>query len=416
MENFNRWYMPGELGQEQVEGAGRQPDLSNPSPFRGRYVLWGTLWGNWNGAGGDYVAGGQGWYGIVPTDKYFFDHPEYFSLVDGVRLPSSPQSGQLCISNPAVLDLFIACVDKFFQDDPDDVFPLSPNDNRDFCECRDCMAMRGSGNLTDYLVTFYNRVAERLKEKWPDRKLSFLAYWDYVEPPSQIKLHRNLIPQFARIDRTGYPMSADTERMLRAWSAISETVATYEAFGDYREYGFRPCIGRIAHDVWLYRDAGVDIVAGEIHAHWATQGLEIWLWAQMLDEPPTSEPESYNYAATLVEDYCKGMYHAGAEPMLLFYGGIENDAPIDTKAKLAGLKRQWRKAVRLCVNDNRALERLALIGVGLDYTERALREDWQGCIDLVEKYAGSEPEPFQSELVVMRLERMVEKQKATDYN
>lgn len=40
---------------------------------------------------------------FIPTDKYFKDHPEYFSLRSGERMPYS----QLCLTNPNVLRICI---------------------------------------------------------------------------------------------------------------------------------------------------------------------------------------------------------------------------------------------------------------------------------------------------------------------
>lgn len=36
---------------------------------------------------------------LVPQEKYFKEHPEYFSELNGIRVPD----GQLCLSNPDVL-------------------------------------------------------------------------------------------------------------------------------------------------------------------------------------------------------------------------------------------------------------------------------------------------------------------------
>ena len=40
---------------------------------------------------------------LIPPSKYFADHPDYFSEVNGQRIPN----GQLCLSNPHVLPLLV---------------------------------------------------------------------------------------------------------------------------------------------------------------------------------------------------------------------------------------------------------------------------------------------------------------------
>src|SRR5690606_29795356 len=44
---------------------------------------------------------------LVPEEKYFSTHPEYYALVDGKRIPaaSSGTSGQLCLTNADVLNI-----------------------------------------------------------------------------------------------------------------------------------------------------------------------------------------------------------------------------------------------------------------------------------------------------------------------
>ena len=49
---------------------------------------------------------------LVPPEKYFKDHPEYFSFLNVQRIPD----GQICLSNPDVLKIVISELKNRMQD------------------------------------------------------------------------------------------------------------------------------------------------------------------------------------------------------------------------------------------------------------------------------------------------------------
>ena len=44
----------------------------------------------------------------IPNEKYFLEHPDYYCLVDGKRVPVGPNTGQANFANPRVAEV-IAC-------------------------------------------------------------------------------------------------------------------------------------------------------------------------------------------------------------------------------------------------------------------------------------------------------------------
>ncbi len=68
---------------------------------------------------------------LVPPEVYFRDHPEYYALRDGKRIPT-----QLCLSNPDVLKITIQNLRKKIAANPDALYwSVSQNDNRQYCMC-----------------------------------------------------------------------------------------------------------------------------------------------------------------------------------------------------------------------------------------------------------------------------------------
>ena len=76
---------------------------------------------------------------LVPPEKYFKDHPEYFSLVNGQR-----QNGyaQLCCTNEDVIRICTEEILKAMRAQPEaTVFSVSQNDCDKHCRCPRCQAL-----------------------------------------------------------------------------------------------------------------------------------------------------------------------------------------------------------------------------------------------------------------------------------
>src|SRR6185312_10973049 len=82
---------------------------------------------------------------LVSPDTYGKTHPEYFSLVNGQRLPGT----QLCLSNPEVLSVLTASLKQRIAARPKATYwSVSQNDNDQYCHCDPCMAINAKyGNV-----------------------------------------------------------------------------------------------------------------------------------------------------------------------------------------------------------------------------------------------------------------------------
>src|SRR5579862_5885241 len=84
--------------------------------------------------------GAENFYDLVPPNRYFADHPDYYSLVGGAR-KSSPDS-QLCLSSPGVFKIVVDALVAEAKANPKLLtLGLSPNDAQNGnCECEACRA------------------------------------------------------------------------------------------------------------------------------------------------------------------------------------------------------------------------------------------------------------------------------------
>ncbi|MBQ6069956.1 MAG: DUF4838 domain-containing protein [Bacteroidales bacterium] len=120
---------------------------------------------------------------LVPAQKYFDSHPEWFTETGGKRV----RDGQLCLSNPEVLDTLCANLAKMMAEQPDaQIWSVSNNDNYNVCQCHHCRHMDSLyGGPSGTLIHFINQVARR----FPDKTISTLAYQFTRRAPQPVNGH-----------------------------------------------------------------------------------------------------------------------------------------------------------------------------------------------------------------------------------
>ena len=305
-----RWFDPGPVGTYVPQAATvvvpelsvvDRPRFMVRSPWYNGNVLRGwsdeemdayRAWTRRNRMGGVRGYVGHHWFTAIPPDRYFADHPEYFSLIQGQRRPV-----QLCTSNPDVVDLYVADITGRFAANPDFLYAsISPNDGRGWCECDACRAV--SEDLTTRIVTFINEVAHRVGEQFPDRYVAFYAYSDLVQPPAEeIILEPNVMPWIAHysicqmhpIGDPRCPYQARFRRIVEGWRAISQQVGVRE----YASWWPVPACEtrRIAMDTrWYASMGGLGMSREYLELSYGTH-LLAWIEAQMLWTPDRSREE-----------------------------------------------------------------------------------------------------------------------------
>ena len=231
---------------------------------------------------------------VAPHHIYFDEHPEWYPLVNGERVPKChlpPYFGnQLCVSNPGLREYTAKLGLDFFANDPQaKAFPLVPMDGPSlWCECDACKALDPPGidwsrhateghveRMTDRAVNYANHIAQRVSEVYPDKKILVQAYSYTLEPPAKEKLHKNVLVRYANLSggRGRGPLGVrmleenpiwdDWRRQLDRWKDAGATL-TYYNYMDFahpdtslswffstsdmirtlhREYGFRVWFG-----------------------------------------------------------------------------------------------------------------------------------------------------------------------------
>ena len=164
---------------------------------------------------------------LIPPEKYFKNHPEYYALFGGER-----HKTQLCLSNPDVLKILTDTLRKMMDANPEAKYwSVSQMDTYGNCECPECSAVNErEGSPSGSYLEFINKVAN----EFPDKVISTLAYQFTRKPPLHVKPASNVNIMLCTIecDRR-QPIEKDTSsgsflKDLRGWSRIAPDILIWD--------------------------------------------------------------------------------------------------------------------------------------------------------------------------------------------
>ncbi len=123
---------------------------------------------------------------FLKPDDYFTNHPNWFGVRDGKRVPQAAFGAQFCWSNPEARKQFIANAENFITNAPlVHIFCTLPFDGGIACVCDDCKKV-GASNL---LMIFLGELVERLKATRPDVLVEATGgYGPATEPPTKLDI------------------------------------------------------------------------------------------------------------------------------------------------------------------------------------------------------------------------------------
>lgn len=297
-------------------------------------------WQRRNRLGGANIADGHRWAEICSPLDFAGTHPEYFARVDGGRAvvyEDGKHGNQPCTANPEVVRLTVDYLVAQFDARPElDGFSLSVNDGYGFCACERCSAIddwaeadvhetsaldrttaddipfssRGR-SLTDRMLRFVNEVAERVAQAHPDKLLLFLIYSLYRNPPARVKLHPNVIAQFATASWSHVTPAIHGSEMdtLTGLARFAPRRGIYDYFvngvNGSVPRGFSRVFHRCLRD---YHAAGCRYFATQAGLDFATNGFAYYLAARCLWDASAGFDD-------LLDDYCRSGFGPAAGPV-----------------------------------------------------------------------------------------------------
>jgi hypothetical protein len=472
-----RWFWPGELGevvpQEQNIVLGEidvteNPDFkwrdrgpggalwgatTGPTEMKAREKLLGVseehqaevaLWEKRNKWGGMKIYGGHSLGEVFPPEKYAILHPEYYALVDGKRAVPGPDydykhEGQICTTNPEVVEVAVQWVRKFFNEHPDyDGVHLTMNDGRGFCECNNCRLL-DTGELvdrpgidleemqkspskytviSDRIFTFMNQVAGEVQKTHPGKYVVSMAYSRYTKPPKKIKLHPYVIPQYclwSAYRHANQDFKNEHYRIAQSWGEIANGTAIYE----YHINGSWPGMHRLIMSYieellkFLYHE-GINLYQTQSGDDFAINGLNYYVAGKLLWDSSLSGKQ-------ILDDFYSKAFDDAAPAVKRFHSRLQNawigatkngrDVSCSSLAKTRLLELFTRELIDLCNKDltdaeqltenDKIRKRIDFYKKGLLYTELTVN-----AVRLAKKLEKNEISLFPLELTREKITRI----------
>lgn len=172
---------------------------------------------------------------LIPAGKYFEKHPEYFSEINGIRIPDQ----QLCLSNPELYkELLKNLMDQMSKKPEAKVWDISQNDNFGSCMCESCLkADSYYESPSGIMIEFVNKIAR----EFPEKTISTLAYQYTRKAPINIKPEPNVMVVLCTIECDRSKPIAENQndlfnRDIKEWSTLTDNIKIWDYVVQFSSY------------------------------------------------------------------------------------------------------------------------------------------------------------------------------------
>jgi hypothetical protein len=324
--------------------------------------------------------------GLVPPEKYFKEHPEYFSLVGGKR-----QDGyaQLCCTNEDVIRLCTEGLLRAMRAHPDAfVFSVSQNDVDRHCECDRCQALaKQEDSQMGPVLALVNRVAEAVEKEFPDKAVETLAYQWTRRPTKNLRPRPNVIIRLCSIEccfahpleKCDSPANRAFCQDLEGWSKLSQRLWIWDYVTDFSHYLMPFPNQRVRDDnIRLFVRNNVKGVFEQDtynSPHSELASLGGYMTAKFLWNPEYDENTAinefleayYGPAAKSVRSYLDLTHDFVAKNNIHVVIWAPPASPHVPDELLIEANRLWQEAERLAASDAAVLRRVQIGRMSVDY-------------------------------------------------
>jgi hypothetical protein len=284
---------------------------------------------------------------LLPVQKYFKEHPEWYSdpandhkpATTASKMPSPQQTG-VCMGNSQVLDAVTKQALAWIKENPNAGYiSISQNDNADGY-CRDDYAVemtKAEGSPSGPLLNFVNKVAEKIHQVYPDFLVETLAYHWSEKPPKKIRPGKNVLIRLAPINSDySHALNSDQNAAVRdnllAWEKISPQLFIWNYVTDFANMLMpHPNLKNLGDDLHFFAAHKVTGVFEQGNSSTNDLGdfapMRAYVISKLLWDPNLDEQQ-------LITDFMNGYYGAAAQPLRQYLQLIE-DAFLRDKVKLS---------------------------------------------------------------------------------
>ena len=279
---------------------------------------------------------------ILDDRKYFDEHPDWFSEINGIRRRGKTQ---ICLTNPGAFEQAYSNICDLVERDQsvrrmknapalENVLAVgvSQNDYGNFCECPKCKAIDDrEESHAGSMLHFVNKMADRLADRYPGIMVLTSMYQYSRKPVKTMRPRDNVIPCLASIEcsfahplaERGNPLNASFMDDLEAWGRLSRNLYIWNyTMGCNYFFHPMPNVRAIGPNIRTFHENGARFLfeeGGPKYADFAQ--LKAWLISKFAWNP-------YQPLEPLLDRFFKGHYGAAA-PFLRKYLEMSEDAVAD---------------------------------------------------------------------------------------
>ena len=265
-------------------------------------------------------------YPLVSPEKYFKDHPEWFSEINGKR---TYDHAQLCLTNEQMRKELVKNLKERLRNNPAaTIASVSQNDWRGNCQCSNCAAIeKEEESPAGLMLRSVNAIAQDIEKEFPTVAISTLAYQYTRKPPKLTKPRHNVIIQLCSIECSfSKPLSDERNKAFRddivGWSKICDRLYIWDYTTNFRHHIMpHPNLRVLGPNVKFFADHNVKGIFEQ--GAYTTNGAEMaelraWVLAKLLWNPSLDGQK-------LIDEFIEG-YYGPAAPHIKAYLNVTHDA------------------------------------------------------------------------------------------
>ena len=265
-------------------------------------------------------------YSLIPPAKYFKDHPEWFSEINGKR---SYKRAQLCLTNEEMRKELVKNLKTRLRENPAaTIASVSQNDWHGNCQCSQCAAVeKEEGSPAGLVLRFVNVIAADIEKEFPNVAISTLAYQYTRKPPKLVKPRHNVIVRLCSIECSfSKPLADERNKKFQddivGWSEVCDRLYIWDYTTNFRHHIMpHPNLRVLGPNVKFFVDHNVKGIFEQ--GAYSTNGAEMaelraWVLAKLLWDPTRDGQK-------LIDEFIEG-YYGPAGPHIKAYLELTHDA------------------------------------------------------------------------------------------
>lgn len=265
----------------------------------------------------------NGGHQIALSRKLFATKPEWFSMIGGKRRQSAYAG---CWSNPEVFQYMVNKLCALIEKNKIDILNAFPADIIPRCECPECLAI--APTPSDRWYTYYAKLIEALKVKYPKLRYAGIAYQEFRAIPQGEVKHLEYVEYchynrcYAHdLDDAKCPINQRSMNEITKWSQKSRMGIYGYEFDLFPMY--TPSWYANANAMRVYKKYNMYRIKTEISVNdpkkfsrdkhpQMIHRLTYWMWSRLVWDPDAD-------VDALLADFCNTVYGKDAAKFLLPY-------------------------------------------------------------------------------------------------